>query len=109
MGRRHGGVAVAVVAAGLAVTTVAPLRAAEPPPVELAVAPNGTGTTCSDAAPCALTDVQTRVRELNQTDDVTVLLADGTYPLTSPLHFGPTDGGRNGHRVEYRNAPGAHP
>ncbi|MDQ7876651.1 right-handed parallel beta-helix repeat-containing protein [Microbacterium sp. QXD-8] len=41
--------------------------------------------------------------------DVTVVLADGTYRIDSPLEFRAEDGGRDGHTVRWTAAPGAHP
>ncbi len=52
---------------------------------------------------------QALVRTHNTRQDVTVLLADGTYRLTAPLVFRRTDGGLNGKRVEWRAADGAKP
>ena len=96
--------AVAVLASGWTATATT-----KPPTVELTVAPTGAGSACSVSVPCSLRGVQARVRERNSTADVDVVLKDGTYFLDQPLRFGPDDGGRNGHRVEYRNADGAHP
>lgn len=52
---------------------------------------------------------QALVRAKNAAGDVTVVLADGTYRLTKPLVFRTADGGRGGHRVEWRAAEGAKP
>ncbi|HEV7288090.1 right-handed parallel beta-helix repeat-containing protein [Sphingomonas sp.] len=52
---------------------------------------------------------QALVRTHNARQDVTVLLADGTYRLTAPLVFRRADGGLNGKRVEWRAADGAKP
>jgi len=101
---------VAVVALGAALATgTGRAVAVGDPPVRLVVAPDGSGTACGDAAPCAITDVQAQVRDVNSSQDVEVVLTDGTYPLAAPLRFGAADGGRNGHHVAYVNAPGAHP
>lgn len=56
-----------------------------------------------------LEKAQELVRARNGNDDVTVLLSDGSYRLTKPLVFRQADGGQNGHSVEWRAAPGAHP
>ncbi len=56
-----------------------------------------------------LARAQALVREKNARNDVTVLLADGTYRLTAPLVFRRADGGQNGRKVEWRAAPGARP
>lgn len=52
---------------------------------------------------------QAQVRLLNRRQNVVVQIGDGTYRLAQPLRFGADDGGRNGHRVEWIAAPGAHP
>ena len=52
---------------------------------------------------------QALVRASNARNDVTVLLADGTYRLTAPLVFRRADGGQNGKSVEWRAADGAKP
>lgn len=52
---------------------------------------------------------QELVRAANTADDVTVVLADGTYDLAAPLDFRAADGGQGGHRVEWRAADGAEP
>ncbi|ODP39570.1 pectate lyase [Sphingomonas turrisvirgatae] len=57
----------------------------------------------------SLERAQALVRTKNARQDVTVVLADGTYKLTAPLLFRRADGGQNGKRVEWRAAPGARP
>lgn len=51
------------------------------------------------------------VRTINgtMTGDIVVTLHGGTYPLSSPIDFGPQDGGRNGNYVRYVNQPGEVP
>lgn len=56
-----------------------------------------------------LTRAQQAVRDANGSGNVTVVLADGTYPLTQPLKFGTADGGRNGNSVTWKAADGAKP
>ena len=77
----------------------------------LYAAPNGTGTSCSLAAPCALVDAVTaaRARTAGMTSDLIVSLRGGTYRLTATLAFGEQDSGRNGHRVLYQAYPGEAP
>ena len=41
--------------------------------------------------------------------DVTVVLADGTYRIDSPLEFRAEDSGRDGHTVRWTAAQGAEP
>ncbi|KQN90736.1 pectate lyase [Sphingomonas sp. Leaf67] len=52
---------------------------------------------------------QHAVRRLNATHDVTVRLADGTYPLAAPLRFTAADGGQGGRVVRWEAAPNARP
>ncbi|MGW8555640.1 galactose-binding domain-containing protein, partial [Streptomyces tubercidicus] len=41
--------------------------------------------------------------------DINVILAGGTYKLTTPLSLSPQDSGANGYKVNWQAAPGAHP
>lgn len=77
----------------------------------LYVSPTGSGTTCSSAAPCSITQAQTALRVLASAlrADVVVELGDGTYALGAPLGFGANDSGTAGHPVVWRAATGAHP
>lgn len=103
----------AALAAGGASALTAPAVAAADTAYVYA-APNGSGVACIQPRPCSLDVAQQRERHILQTDealakDVVVQLADGTYRLPEPLQFGPADSGRNGHRVIWTAAPGAHP
>jgi hypothetical protein len=102
-------VGAAVAAVTVALSALVPAARAGGSPVTLTVAPNGTGTACSASQPCSLGTAHARVPSANAAGDVTVVLTDGTYRLSEPLAFTAADGGRNGHAVEYRSAPGAHP
>jgi Ricin-type beta-trefoil lectin domain len=102
-----------VAAAGLAaaigvVASPAPALAA---PTTLYASPSGTGTACSSAQPCALTEAQAAVRSLNDamSDDIVVQLADGVYRLSAPLRLSADDSGSNGHTVVWQAAPSARP
>jgi hypothetical protein len=80
--------------------------------VTLYASPAGSGTTCSQAAPCSLPGAQAAVRsQLAATGgaDVTVLLQGGTYRLASTWEFGAADSGTAGNPVVWAAAPGAHP
>src|SRR5215475_12047664 len=74
-------------------------------------APAGSGSACSPGRPCAITEAQAAVRVARQhgSAPVTVVLADGTYPLTAPLPFGAADSGASGAPVAWTAAPGGHP
>jgi hypothetical protein len=75
------------------------------------VSPNGAGGSCTSAAPCSITQVQTVVRSAATTmnGNLVVELADGTYRLTAPLIFTAADSGTNGHTITWQAATGAHP
>jgi hypothetical protein len=75
------------------------------------VSPNGTGTSCTSAAPCSITQAQTVVRgaAAAMNADIVVNLADGTYRLTAPLVFTAADSGTNGHTITWQAATGASP
>jgi hypothetical protein len=81
--------------------------------------PAGSGTDCSAAVPCSLTQARTAVRALTgaMTGDVVVQLAGdvvvqlpgGVYRLAAPLTLGAADSGANGYRVIWQAAPGSTP
>jgi F5/8 type C domain len=75
------------------------------------VAPNGTGTACACASPCALEAGRdlARSRIAGAAADVVVELADGVYRLASTFTLGAADSGANGHAIVYRAAAGASP
>jgi hypothetical protein len=75
------------------------------------VAPDGTGTACSCADPCALETGRDQARALAPTTgaDVVVLLAGGTYRLTETFALTAADSGVGGHSIVYQAAPGATP
>ncbi|MFG2042948.1 hypothetical protein [Dactylosporangium sp. NPDC048998] len=80
--------------------------------VTLYASPSGTGSTCTQTAPCSLSGAQSAVRTslaANPGADVSVLLADGVYRLSSTWQFGTADSGSAGHPVVWSAAPGAHP
>jgi hypothetical protein len=81
-----------------------------PVPVVWYLAPDGaSGADGSADHPFSIEQAQQAVRQVTGTTSVTLMLADGTYFLPRPLRFSELDGGRNGYRVEWRAAPGAHP
>ncbi|HEX4724179.1 MAG TPA: right-handed parallel beta-helix repeat-containing protein [Pseudonocardiaceae bacterium] len=79
--------------------------------VNLYASPTGGGGTCTQGAPCGLTQAQQQVRTMTAqaSGDIVVNLAGGTYRLTSPLRFGVQDSGQNGHHVVYQAEPGQTP
>ncbi|HVK26511.1 MAG TPA: right-handed parallel beta-helix repeat-containing protein [Actinokineospora sp.] len=97
------------------------LSAVAVPPASAAVqatyyaSPTGSGTTCSQTAPCSLTAARDKVRlvNTNMTGDIVVSLAGGTYQLASTFTLTESgtvhDSGTNGHNVVYQAAAGARP
>ena len=77
----------------------------------LYAAPDGSGTACSAAAPCAITQAQmaARTAAVGLAQDLVVELADGVYRLKAPLVFDATDAESNGHTITWQAATGAHP
>ena len=75
------------------------------------VSPSGTGSACSSAAPCSITQAQAAVRAVvgAMQADVIVELSDGVYSLIAPLVFTSADSGSSGHQVIWRAATGSHP
>lgn len=73
--------------------------------------PTGSGSSCTQSAPCSLTGAQAwvRARTASMTAPIDVLLLNGTYRLTSTLTFGSADSGRNNWYVNWRAATGATP
>ncbi|GAA4463165.1 RICIN domain-containing protein [Phytohabitans houttuyneae] len=100
--------ATAGMAAATVLTSATPALAA---PTTLYASPAGSGTACSSAQPCSLTQAQTTVRSLNDamSDDIVVQLADGVYRLSAPLRFTADDSGSNGRTVVWQAAPSARP
>ncbi|MFJ1596409.1 hypothetical protein [Streptomyces sp. NPDC088261] len=101
-----------VAALGLMSTAPAVQSADAAAAVTLYASPSGGGLVCSSSAPCSLSGAQQAVRAqlaANSSADVTVLLADGVYRLSSTWSFGPADSGTPGHPVVWKAAPGARP
>ena len=75
------------------------------------VSPRGNDLSQGTAtAPFAtLQRAQLAVREHNGAGDVSVILADGVYPLTAPIRFSAEDGGQGNYHVLWQAAEGAHP
>ncbi len=75
------------------------------------VAPTGSGTACSSAAPRALETGRDQARALAgaATSDVVVLLEGGAYRLTETFASTAADSGMGGHAIVYHAAPGATP
>ena len=103
-------ISLAVFAASLA-GALAFASPAEAATTTLYASPSGSGTACSQAAPCTLAQVKTSVRtnQAGTPTDVTVVLAGGDYELSSPLSFTAADGGHAGTTVRWTAASGAVP
>ncbi|WP_327003820.1 RICIN domain-containing protein [Dactylosporangium sp. NBC_01737] len=102
-------VAAAIVIAGGVAVLAPPATAAVMQTVY--AAPTGTGTACTSAQPCSLTQAQANVRTIvpSMTGDVVVQLAGGTYQLSTPLTFTAADSGTNGNTVVWQAAAGTRP
>jgi hypothetical protein len=107
------GIGAAALTAALTVTAVSQASPASAATVvTLYASPTGSGTACSQAAPCSLPGAQSAVRSqlaASSGANVTVLLQDGTYRLSSTWVFGAADSGSAGDPVTWAAAPGAHP
>nr|BFE59741.1 RICIN domain-containing protein [Dactylosporangium thailandense] len=102
-------VAAALVVAGGLTGPTAPASAAVM--TTLSVSPTGSGTSCTAAQPCSLTQAQAAVRSAapSMSGDIVVQLAGGTYTLGTPLTFTAADSGANGYTVSWQAASGARP
>jgi hypothetical protein len=97
--------------AGMLAAAGGALAASAATQATLYAAPSGSGTACSLAAPCALTEARAVVETLSSgmTGNITVYLMGGTYQLTSTFKLGAQDSGENGHDVDYEAYPGQVP
>lgn len=79
--------------------------------IKLYAAHDGSGTACSEQAPCSLTQAQSKAITMNAslTGNLIVYLRGGTYALTEAFTLGAADSGSNGYSVIYRNYPGETP
>jgi hypothetical protein len=79
---------------------------------DIYVAPNGSGSACSCAMPCALTTGRdhARSRVAGATSDIVVHVAGGTYRFSQTFTLGAGDSGPGGgHAIVYRAAQGETP
>ncbi len=100
----------ALVGAGVVTpAATAASRSSEP----VFVSPTGSGpqrgTRAAPFRSVAAAQAAVRARLGHMSTDIRVVLADGRYALRAPLRFTAADSGRNGHRVIYEAAVGAHP
>ena len=75
---------------------------------------NGSDTNSGTSTTAAFKTVQAaqaavRTVNANMSDDIVVNLRGGTYPLTTPITFGTSDSGTNGHTVVYQAYNGETP
>jgi hypothetical protein len=103
--------AVLVVALASAGSVAASALAHAASTTTLYVSPAGSGTACSAAAPCSLTQARSSVEAIDgsMSGNIVVQLAAGTYRLSAPLTFGAADSGSNGYTVTWQGASGATP
>ncbi|MDF2927129.1 MAG: right-handed parallel beta-helix repeat-containing protein [Paenibacillaceae bacterium] len=95
----------AILLAVMAVVFISPVPAAEAAVQAVYYAsPTGSGSSCTQAAPCSLTGVRDKVRTVNagMTGDIAIELRGGTYTLTAPLVLDYRDSGSNGYKVIWR-------
>ncbi|WP_414642086.1 ricin-type beta-trefoil lectin domain protein [Actinocrinis sp.] len=90
---------------------VIPTAASAASTTTLFVSPTGSGTSCTSAAPCSLTQARSSVEAIdgNMTGNIVVQLAGGTYRLSAPLAFAAADSGSNGFTVTWQAASGQTP
>ncbi|WP_345763060.1 DUF7402 domain-containing protein [Diaminobutyricibacter sp. McL0608] len=76
----------------------------------LYASPSGSGSACSSSAPCSLDQAKSTAHDdaAAASGDIDVVLADGTYQLSSTLAFTGADS-VSGSTVTYEAAAGAHP
>ncbi|MGW2718533.1 hypothetical protein [Streptomyces sp. NPDC001492] len=92
-----------------ALSSAGPAYAATP--TVLYASPSGSGSTCSQSAPCSLDGAKSKVAGLTpaMAADIDVVLRGGTYRLSQAFALGASDSGRNGHKVVYAAYPGEKP
>lgn len=102
---------VPAVALGLVVSSGSAATALpRPTSMTFYASPTGSATSCTSFRPCSLATAQSMARNAARNSvDVSVLLAGGTYALSSPLSFTWADSGLAGHRVTYQAMPGQSP
>lgn len=100
-----------VLGALLCAAVVAPTPAAAATSTPLYASPTGSGSTCTVSAPCSLAGAKTKVQGLvsGMAADIDVYLRGGTYRLAEAFALGPSDSGKNGHKVVYAAYPGEKP
>ncbi|MFJ9905832.1 RICIN domain-containing protein [Streptomyces sp. NPDC101152] len=95
--------------------TVLPAQTAQAATMNFYVDPvNGSDSNAGTSTAAAFKTIQAaqsavRAIDSNMSDDIVVNLRGGTYPLTSPVTFGTSDSGTNGHTVVYQAYNGETP
>jgi Right handed beta helix region len=109
--KTHSSIFSAVLACLVIVTLVAPPQATANVQYTYYASPAGSGSACSLASPCSLTQVQAAVRAVNanMAGDIQVVLRGGEYYLSSPLTLTESDSGFNGYTVYWLSYPGETP
>jgi len=92
-----------------ALSSAGPAYAATP--TVLYASPTGSGSTCSQSAPCSLDGAKSKVAGLapGMAADIDVFLRGGTYRLSQAFALGASDSGQNGFKVVYAAYPGEKP
>lgn len=109
--RRPVAILAAIVAAAFTITVnTGVANALTTRSVTLYASPNGSSGTCAPTRPCSLTAAQSVARSYSRNgSNVTVMLAGGTYTLTTPLNFSWADNGYSTYRVTYQAVAGQTP
>jgi hypothetical protein len=68
--------------------------------------PNGSGTECTQSAPCDVLGAKQKAATLSNSasGDITIQVAAGNYVLSAGLVFGNGDSGKNGHKIIWKGA-----
>lgn len=105
----------ALAAAAVVLAAVLPAQPAYAATTNFYVDPvNGSDSNSGTSPATAFKTIQAakaavRAVNANMSDDIVVNLRGGTYPLTSPISFGTSDSGTNGHTVVYQAYNGETP
>ncbi|MEV6942520.1 RICIN domain-containing protein [Streptomyces sp. NPDC051172] len=105
----------ALTAAAVVVAAVLPAQPAYAATTNFYVDPvNGSDSNSGTSTASAFKTIQAakaavRTVNANMSDDIVVNLRGGTYPLSSPISFGTSDSGTNGHTVVYQAYNGETP
>lgn len=110
MARFRGGVLLALAGLFIGCVSVAEVAHAAASATFYATPGGSASAGCSQVSPCSLSGAQVQGRSFLKSSpgaDVTVLVGDGTYPLSSGLGFGAADSGGSGQPAVWKAGRGA--